>query len=108
MDKVRELKAKNSNENDEGNFADNEDENNNNEIGNGNDNNNEFGIGVGIGTNTEMGIDSEMNLLPANKYIKCCWNCLKVLLEENSIRKIFEETKIKEKVKQNHYFSNYF
>ena len=47
---------------------------------------------------TEAGIESEMNLLPANKDKKCCWNCLKTLLEENSIEKTFEEKIIKEKV----------
>ena len=49
---------------------------------------------------TDAGIESEMNLLPANKDIKCCWNCLKVLLEENSIGKIFLEKSVKEKVRK--------
>lgn len=92
MEKVKELQSNNNlNKDDEiENFADVEDDLN--EI-----------LNEKIGKNicemgTEAGIGSEMNLLPANKDIKCCWNCLKVLLEENSIEKLFLEKLIKEKV----------
>ena len=46
----------------------------------------------------EAAIESDMNLLPANKEKRCCWNCLKVLLKENSIDKNFQEKIIKLKV----------
>lgn len=46
----------------------------------------------------EAGIEADMNLLPANKEKKCCWNCLKVLLKEKAIDKNFEEKIIKLKV----------
>jgi hypothetical protein len=46
----------------------------------------------------EFDFEYEINLLPANKYINCCWNCLKVLLDENCIRKLFKEKIVKEKV----------
>jgi len=59
---------------------------------------------------TEMGTDaiseSEMNIniLPLNKDKKCCWNCLKVLLEENSIQKKFDEKIIKGNIVRNNYY----
>ncbi len=46
----------------------------------------------------EASIEADMNLLPINKEKRCCWNCLKVLLEENSISKRFDEKIIKLKV----------
>lgn len=46
----------------------------------------------------EAGIDADMNLLPANKEKRCCWNCLKVLLKDQAIDKHFEEKIIKLKV----------
>lgn len=46
----------------------------------------------------EASIDADMNLLPVNKEKRCCWNCLKVLLEENSISRMYNEKIIKLKV----------
>jgi len=88
LGKVKELKNKNNSNNEDENFADNEAE----LIIKNDAEKKHCEIG------TDAVIESEMNLLPANKYIKCCWNCLKVLLEENSIGKIYEEKAIKEKV----------
>ena len=46
----------------------------------------------------EAAIEANMNLLPANKEKRCCWNCLKVLLKDKAIDKHFEEKIIKLKV----------
>lgn len=48
----------------------------------------------------EFGTDPMIQdeFLPINKNKKCCWNCLKVILEENSIEHFFEEKIMKNKV----------
>ncbi len=46
----------------------------------------------------EAAIEAGMNLLPANKEKRCCWNCLKVLIKDESFEKHFEEKIIKLKV----------
>jgi len=48
----------------------------------------------------EFGTDPlvEDDLLPANKERKCCWNCMKVILKENSIEHYFQEKIMKYKV----------
>jgi hypothetical protein len=51
-----------------------------------------------IGTDCYIENEIKINILPLNKNKKCCWNCFKILLEENSIQKEFEEKYIKEKV----------
>jgi hypothetical protein len=57
----------------------------------------------------EAGIEADMNLLPANKEKRCCWNCFKVLLKDQAIDKHFEEKIIKLKVvKKINLLKNFF
>ena len=46
----------------------------------------------------EFVTDTDFDLLPALKNKSCCWNCLKIIVEENSILKCFDEKIIKYKV----------
>jgi uncharacterized protein YllA (UPF0747 family) len=50
-----------------------------------------------LGTSPEN-FDPNSSMLPANKERSCCWNCLKIILSEGSIKHIFEEKIMKLKV----------
>jgi hypothetical protein len=51
------------------------------------------------GPNEDFGTDPiNDSFLPANKKRSCCWNCLKIILEESSLVKIYEEKVMKNKV----------